>query len=266
MIHMIKYSVLRYSPSVVAGEAINLGLLVSDAQAKRIEFHYTKKWDRIKAFDDTLHIDGLKTALQDMKNDVEVPLYHSSRGFSIDNYIRGFTNELHFSSPYQLECESMDTQINELRKIYLRFDFDQKDRLTKAKELHFVRSLLSVNGIPYRSQVRTVGDFDVPVNYDLTFGNYGVHYIRFENKNIAKMMNGIKAWAWDSEHDHSTSTVFIYSPDGTEPNNKAKLEKSLAILRDASDNVFSIDDPQIGDTLLGLFNSKRERSLLTDAQ
>lgn len=266
MTHSIKYAVFRYSPSIVSGETINLGLLVTETLSKRMEFHYTTKWDRIQSFDDSLNIEGLKIALADMKNDIEKPLYHSSKGFSIENFIRGFANELHFSAPYQLECENVDDKINELRKIYLRFDYKVKDRLKPNDEIKFLQGLLKGTGVKYSRNFHTHGKFGVPISYDLVFSNYGVRYIRFEDKDISRMFNSLKAWAWDSSHDPYRSTIYIFSPDGKDPDNIANLKKAKAILKDASENVFSIEDPQIGDMFTKLNEASREFSLLPSGE
>lgn len=44
---VLKYSVLRYSPNIVTGEAINLGILYSDETRGYHSFRYTHNYDRI---------------------------------------------------------------------------------------------------------------------------------------------------------------------------------------------------------------------------
>ena len=49
MMGNLQYSVLRYSPSLLSGESINLGILISTGEYARFEF--TKKMNRIREFD-----------------------------------------------------------------------------------------------------------------------------------------------------------------------------------------------------------------------
>ena len=266
MKHIIKYSVLGYSPSIISGENINLGVLISNADNNRIEFHYTRQWDRVRKFDDELDIQGLKSALDDIKNDVETPVFSINRIFSIEEYTRDFVNELHFSKTLQIETDNIDNQIMELRKIYLRFDFDKKDRITKANEFRFVKSLFTGNGITFKQNKRVLGEFGVPINYDLIFKNFGVRYIRFENKDIPKMINGIKSYAWDTRHDPFITPIFIYSPDNTNARNKDYMDMALKILNDVTDKVYSIDDAKIADIMLDFEKNNESYSLISSAR
>jgi len=266
MKHIIQYSVLGYSPSIISGENINLGVLICNSDNNRIEFHYTRQWDRVKKFDDELDIQGLKSALEDIKNDVETPVFSINRQFSIDAYTRDFVSELHFSKPLQIETDNIDNQILELRKIYLRFDFDKKDRITQDNEFKFVKSLFTGYGMAFKQNERVFGEFGVPISYDLIYNHYGIRYIRFDNKDISKMINSIKAYAWDSKHDHTITPIFIYSPENTNARNKTYMDMSLRILNDVTENVYSTDDAQIADILLEFRDEKCEGSLLSNVR
>lgn len=266
MSHIVKYAVLRYSPSIIAGEAINLGVLISDEKSRQNVFYSTTKWARVEKFDDELDIPGIKQTMEDIKNDVEKPLLSLYRDFSIEKYSSNFMNELHFSEVLQIKCDDTDNCIEDIKKIYLRFDYEKTHRMSKNKELHFVKRLFEGNGIEYRLHEKRSGKFGVPINYDFAFDGYGIKYIRFYNKEISKMLLSIKAFAWECGHDDPSFTpIFIYSPDSTNEQNKKYMEMSLNILHEASKNVYSIDDADISNLLLD-FNIKHSDSLLTNVQ
>ena len=64
----IEYSVLSYSPSMITGERINVGLLFHKSDGDVCRFEYTKKWSRLIAFDDELDIDFFKLYLEGIKH------------------------------------------------------------------------------------------------------------------------------------------------------------------------------------------------------
>ena len=54
----LKYSILQYSPSLVSGESINLGVLAASDVEPFVDFIPTKKMTRVAEFDDSLDLDA----------------------------------------------------------------------------------------------------------------------------------------------------------------------------------------------------------------
>lgn len=89
---ILKYSVLRYSPSIVSGESINLGILYSDEATGFHSFRFTHRLNRVLQFDDTLSkekllniLEGIETTVSEQKDD-----------FDIDKYIKYYINSYRF--------------------------------------------------------------------------------------------------------------------------------------------------------------------------
>ena len=61
------YSILRYEPSIVSGEKINLGAIFHYISTDYREFFSISKWARVSAFDDTLNISLMKDLMQDIR-------------------------------------------------------------------------------------------------------------------------------------------------------------------------------------------------------
>lgn len=118
----LQYSVLRYSPSVVSGESINLGMIICAEEGSYREFYYTKKISRILNFDDMVSKNVIEKMLQSIKDEVEGNLFTESH-FDIEEYTRFYTNSYCFEKPRTLLYDSLDTQVEELKKTYFRFDF-----------------------------------------------------------------------------------------------------------------------------------------------
>ena len=69
MTNILQYSVLRYSPSIVSGESINLGVLVADGDYA--EFFHTIRFSRVHEFGDTLNIDTVRVLLDAISDEVK---------------------------------------------------------------------------------------------------------------------------------------------------------------------------------------------------
>jgi hypothetical protein len=59
------YSVIQYVPDPIAGELINIGLLVSDEQ--EVQVHFLQNWERVRCFG--------------MSEDIDIDLRVRRRGF-----------------------------------------------------------------------------------------------------------------------------------------------------------------------------------------
>lgn len=100
----LKYSILRYSPSLIAGESINLGVLLSIDDGEHREFIHTKNWNRIEKFDDEVNVDGVKFLLNAIREEIAISIYNKDT-FDIESFASRFTNEYRFDSPIEIVCE-----------------------------------------------------------------------------------------------------------------------------------------------------------------
>ena len=126
MTSIMKYSVLRYSPSKVAGEKINIGILFSDRQGKRVEFRHTSNWQRVKSFDDELDINTLKSFVEGVKLDVDYAM-ESGASFDLEKYIKFFINGFMFEREQKIQYDDWENTVKKLNSIYLRFDLERKN-------------------------------------------------------------------------------------------------------------------------------------------
>ena len=111
----LKYSVLRYSPSPISGEQINLGILICDESTDYREFYSTEKYSRLIAFDDELDIDlihmllcGIREVVTDM-----------AKKFDMEEFIRFYINAFHFDDIKSITYDEMDKTLEYLRITYL---------------------------------------------------------------------------------------------------------------------------------------------------
>ena len=75
----MQYAVLQYSPSLVSGESINVGIVVASTDEPLFKFVETKKLARVREFDDTIDIEELKKVLRAIAYELETTLENCMR-------------------------------------------------------------------------------------------------------------------------------------------------------------------------------------------
>lgn len=252
MSNCLEYSVLRYTPILVAGEHVNIGVLFSSDNYQ--DFHSIKKFNRIKSFDDELDINALKFLILSIKNDLKLSLYNENKKFNIYDFTKYYMNEFHFSKPIKIGFTDLDKTIDDITKLYLKYDYEKNNRLSEQEQKRLIKQILEYRHKSYKQNKKITGNFGDKITYDIVFNNYGVKFFDFKNKSINHMINDIKAWAWNCENTpKNLKTIIIYSQDinGNEEYN-ANVKICIDILKKSSDSIFDIET---GLTLIERFAS-----------
>ena len=234
----MKYSVLRYSPSQVSGEHINLGIIFDAPQEGYREFRYLKKFSRLSSFDDELNIDNTKNLLQSIKIDVAGTIENYD-SFDLDKYVEFFINDFSFERPKQITYEDLNEVVTALHKSYFRFEYDKKDRPSVDDDRKLLARIIQSSGKRFDRNIRLEGVFNEKITYDFVTDEYKVKVFDFNNKDLSRAMNSAKAWAWNGIHNTGKKLLIIYrySDDQDKGDDTFKsiiniLEKSGAEVRD----------------------------------
>lgn len=123
---ILKYSVLRYSPSLLSGERINLGIVFSEETTGYHSFYYAQNLSRIKRFDDELDLSVLKELLMGIEEEVEGDWF--DKEFSIDSFVKFYINDYRFDDPQAIIYQDLEETITSLKKAYFRFDYSKAER------------------------------------------------------------------------------------------------------------------------------------------
>lgn len=248
----VRFSVLSYYPSFITTENINIGILFQNAETNSVYFYTTQNWDRVRAFDDELNINFMKDYLKGISYEAENHLFNNN--FEIEEYIKYFTNEYKFLNVQSVQCDDVNEFIEETKKIYLRFDYQKKERLSKGQEQKYIYKLLRSSNIEYTRE-KIKGYFDENIKYDYVIGEYAIKLFTFEGKSLSHLISSAKMWSFNAqEMKDKYKTIFIYD----------KEEKNIkyfdSIIRILSENAHKVMVFQEGiEYLLALktFNSNK---------
>jgi len=240
---VMKYSVLRYFPSKIAGEAINLGIIFVSENEEERAFAHIQKWNRLKSFDDEVNISLVKLLIEQMKEDVEGTLLNQGKVFSLEKYIRNYVNEFSFSQIERIPYESFYETKEQIQKLYLKFDYDKKSRLNKDEEKAIIEDVIRGSGLSFRRRVTVTDELTDALVYDYMIGDYGIKFLNFDNKNLSRMMQAVRSWAWICANSQKVCPVLILNYTGeTEGKSYEQLASVYRILRAASKHVYSVEE------------------------
>lgn len=236
------YSILRYEPSIISGEKINLGAVFHYTATDYREFFSISRWTRVSAFDDTLNIQLIKDLMQDIRFEIGTTLDNPQ--FNIRKFCSKYNSELYFDTCTLLTDVSEDdlsSQIEDIKKLYFQFEYDASVRPSNDDQKKFLRRLLLSKQIAYaRNSVKT-GSYGDTITYDFSFGEYGVVFFNLNSAKIDnKTMNKVKAWAWNAQNNIDGLKLLILYDLADE--NRSEVKPALEIFRSVAHKMINIHE------------------------
>lgn len=238
---LLKYSVLRYSPSSVAGEKINLGIMFYDIASGYREFKYSKKFSRLATFDDEIDLKMVRKLLQGIADDVTGNIFTYDK-FDIDEYTKFFVSDFSFEKPKIIQYDNLDEMIERLHKTYFRFEYDKKERPTKEDDKSILEKLIIADGKEVKRDEYLYGSCNEKIKYDLVTDNTCIKIFDFDNKNLNLLVNNAKTWAWNisQEKDKQIIIIYRYNEEHSKYNNEFKI--IMDIFRKANAHIYDIEE------------------------
>lgn len=221
----LRYSVLRYSPSKIAGETINLGIIYVDEKNGLREFKHTKRLSRIKNFDDEISLETVKALLKGIEFDVNDSLVNSN--FCLDDYIKFYINNFFFDEPKLIYYEKWEETVERINKIHFRFDYEKKDRPSKEDDIQLLGELLHEKVPSVKRNAQKVGRFNERIRYDFVSEEHKIKIFDFDGKDLNKLINTAKSWALNCMTDPEQNTCIIYRYSATEDLKQEELFEEI---------------------------------------
>ena len=238
----LTYSILRYKPSIVSGEIINLGAAFFYSETGYREFFSISKWNRVSAFDDTLSIPIMKDLMLDIRDVMGTQLFDSN--FNLQKFCAKYNSELYFDECLEfsdVRPEEVSAHIEEIKKMYFQFEYEITNRPNNDDQKRFLRKLLVAKSINYIRNSQQTGNYGDIITYDYTFGPYGVVFINLNNEKIDnKTMNKVRAWAWNAQNTPSGHRLVVLYD--LEDENRVSVQPALSILRSTAYRIININN------------------------
>lgn len=238
---ILKYSVFRYSPSTVAGEKINLGIIFIDEGNGRREFRYSKKFTRLANFDDEINISLVKKLLKSIKDDVEGNLF-TYKSFDIEEYIKYYVNDFSFDKPKMIKYDVWEEMTERLNKTYFRFDYEKTERPSKTEDRKLIEQVICTQGKDYKKDQYVLGLCNDKIKYDIITDEYNIKIFDFDGKNLNLLINNAKTWAWNSMYGNDKKSIIIYRYNDSDSKYSKEFEIIMDIFKRANANVYDMEE------------------------
>lgn len=208
----IEYAALKYYNSCISEECLYVGMLFNNLTDNERKFVSIKNFKRLSVFDDDVDIEFFKDYLKSIKDEVETNIFNYDKDFVLKDYIRPFTNELRFSKITTVLTDESNF-IENICKLYLKYDYDKKERLTKETEKHYIQRILKSSNISFSSDV-IIGKHKEPIKFDFVTDDFVIKVFDFENKDLTRIISSAKTWSYNArEMKTKKKTIFLYDTD-----------------------------------------------------
>lgn len=226
--HDIEYAALNYYHSPISDECLCLGVLFNNITTGQRDFRYISNFQRFHAFDDEADVEFVKLYLKGIKDEVETSLFNFNKAFDLEVYTRVYANEFRFSTIRSLVVEDDENYVENLSKIYLKYDLAKSQRLNRNEEKKLIRRVLETNNLDYSTQ-KIDGPYNDEISFDYQVGNVCIKMFSFKGKNLKRVVGNARQWSFVAEEIKAHKKVlFIYDSDYEDMNNLNMIIKILS--------------------------------------
>jgi len=213
--YQVEYAALKYYNSVISEECLYIGMLYHNLTTGQRDFRYISNFNRFQSFDDEADVDFVRLYLKGIKQQVENNIFNYDR-FDIHEFKRIFVNEFRFSDVMKMEVMEEENYVENLTKLYLKFDFNKRNRLTNREEKEYIRRILTSKNVEL-SNPQLKGGFNEDVVFDYVIENVAIKVFTFKEKNLKKLIPMAKQWSFTAgELKQKMQVVFLYDDECTD--------------------------------------------------
>jgi hypothetical protein len=226
--HHIEYAALNYYHSPISDECLCIGVLFHNVTTGQRDFKYISNFQRFHSFDDEADVDFVKLYLLGIREEVERTVFNYNTKFELDSYIRPYANEFRFSSVKTLNVEENEDYVNDISRLYLKYDLAKSQRLNGNEEKKLIRRVLESNNVEYTTQ-KVCGPFSDEITFDYQVGNVCIKMFSFKEKNLKRVIGSARQWSFAADEVGPTKKVlFIYDSDCEDASNLDIIIKILS--------------------------------------
>lgn len=204
----IEYASLKYYNSLISEECLYIGMIFNNLDTKERNFKYISNFKRLQSFDDEIDISFVKMYLKGIKEQIENNLFNIS--FSMKDFNKIFVNEFKFTEISIIEVDDDDNYVENLSKIYLKYDYSKNNRLSNNEERKYLKKILSSGGFQLLNS-KIDGLYCENITFDYVLKDTAIKFFSFKNKDLKKLIPAAKQWSFTADEiKDKTEVIFIY--------------------------------------------------------
>ena len=122
-----------------------------------------------------------------------------------------------------------ENYVEDLSKVYLKYDLAKSQRLTSNEEKKLIRRVLESNNLEYTTQKKVDGPYSDEISFDYQVGNVCIKMFSFKGKNLKRVIGNARQWSFVADELRAQKKVlFIYDSDYEDMNNLNIIIKILS--------------------------------------
>ena len=224
----IEYAALNYYHSPISDECLCIGVLFHNVTTGQRDFKYISNFQRFHSFDDEADVDFVKLYLRGIKEEVETSVFNYNDNFNLSSYIRVYANEFRFSSIRSLSVDENENYVEDLLKIYLKYDFAKSQRLNSNEEKKLIRRVLQSSNLEYSTQ-KIYGPYCDEISFDYQVGDICIKIFSFKGKNLKRAILNARQWSFVADElGEQKKVLSIYDSDYEDVSNLDRIIKILS--------------------------------------
>lgn len=209
----IEYVALNYYHSPISDECLCMGVLFHNITTGQRDFKYISNFQRFHSFDDEADIDFIKLYLKGIKEETENSVFNYDKKFNLASYIKVYANEFRFSSIRTLAVSEDENYVEELSKVYLKYDLVKSQRLNGNEEKKLIQRVLKSNNLEYSKQ-KVEGPYSDEISFDYQVKDLCIKIFSFKGKNLKRNIGSARQWSFVADEIGTQKKVlFIYDSD-----------------------------------------------------
>lgn len=224
----IEYAALNYYHSPISDECLCIGVLFHNVTTGQRDFKYISNFQRFHSFDDEADVEFVKLYLKGIKEEVETSIFNFNKEFNLSAYIKVYANEFRFSAVRELDVNDSENYVDDLSRIYLKYDLAKSLRMNSNEEKKLIRRVLQANCLEYSTQ-KISGPYKDEISFDYQVGNVCIKLFSFKGKNLKRVIGSARQWSFVADEiDEQKKVLFIYDSDYEDMENLNIIIKILS--------------------------------------
>lgn len=220
----VEYAALKYYNSIISEECLYIGMLFHNLTTGDRDFRYISNFKRFRAFDDEADVSFIKAYLLGIKTQVENNILNYQDSFSIKEFTRVYVNEFKFTDITTIEIDEQEDYVDNLTRMYLKFDFTREKRLSNTEEKKYIKRILSSKNVIFENS-KIPGVYNENINFDYIVGGVAIKLFSFREKDATKLIPTAKQWSFSAEElSNRYKVFFLYDNDDHTPQMKIVLQ------------------------------------------
>ena len=121
-----------------------------------------------------------------------------------------------------------ENYVEDLSKIYLKYDLAKSQRLNGNEEKKLIRRVLEANNLEYSTQ-KLDGPYSDEISFDYQVGNICIKMFSFKGKNLKRVIGSARQWSFIADElGEQKKVLFIYDSDYEDMSNLDIIIKILS--------------------------------------